>query len=106
MQLETMYGKCPKEVISIIRVSLVKNLGQNLNIERIIIGERGVGLYFYGNEILTNEYAMCAISEFSKHAVLVPSTPISIIFNGKNMPQANRIKMVLEFLVKANVLSK
>jgi transcription-repair coupling factor (superfamily II helicase) len=106
MQLETMYGKCPKEVISIIRVSLIKNLGRNLNIERVIIGERGVGLYFYGNDILTNEYAMCAISEFSEHAVLVPSTPISIIFNGKKMPQASRIKMVLQFLLRANVSGK
>jgi len=38
MQLESMYGKCPKEVISIIRVSLIKNLAQSLNVERVIIG--------------------------------------------------------------------
>jgi transcription-repair coupling factor (superfamily II helicase) len=103
MQLENMYGKCPKEVISIIRVSLLKNLAQNLNVERVVIGDKGVGLYFYGNEVLTNENAMAAISEFSKHAVLIPSEPVSIIFNGNRMPQQNRIKMVLEFLCRASL---
>ncbi|HKL73995.1 MAG TPA: transcription-repair coupling factor [Clostridia bacterium] len=102
-QLEEMYGKCTSEVINIIRISLIKNLAQKLNVERVVIGDKGVGLYFYSNDILTNEDTMGAISEFSSFAVLVPSSPPAIIFNGKKLTQIKRIKMVLEFLCRTNV---
>lgn len=101
LQLEKTYGKCPKEVLNIIRVSLIKNLARKIGVQRAVVGDKGVGLYFYDNNLFSDEKIMAAVSEFSRYAVLVPSNPPSVVFNGKGMAQSGRIRMVLEFLRKS-----
>jgi transcription-repair coupling factor (superfamily II helicase) len=102
IQLVAMYGKCPQEVINIIRISLIKNLAQKINIKKVIIGKKGVGLYFYDESMFTNENLMQTVSKFSKYVILIPESSPSLVFDGKNMEQNLKIKMVMEFLCKAS----
>jgi hypothetical protein len=57
-------------------------------------------LYFYDNNLFSDEKIMAAVSEFSRYAVLVPSNPPPLYSTARD-GAVGRIRMVLEFLRKS-----
>lgn len=101
-ELTKLYSKPPKSVMNIIILGVMKNLGQNLNIRKITIGEKGAGIYFYDDSCLGNARIIDAISRMKDYAVLFPTSPPCVMFKKEGVSLSARIKLVMEFLTLAN----
>lgn len=101
-KLEETYGKLPQNVIGIIRISLIKNIANSFGVKTVTINNKGCGIEFYDNSSLQNVGLMNTLADYNNYAVLVPSDTPMVIFNAKNLSTERKIKLVLDFLTKAD----
>ena len=99
-QISGLYGQS-EELKNVIRVGIMKNFGKKMGVEKVVIGESGVAVYFADSSILQDEKLFLALEKFKKDAVLAPSTPPYVVFRFKNMEQSKRIKLVKNFIETA-----
>ncbi len=96
--LKKNYGPPPKAVRTVIRVAVIKNLALRTGINRVVIGEKGTGLYFSDNRCLTDEKMSVAMEKYSRYAVLSPTNTPVVVFDASHLDGDNRIRAVLGFL--------
>ena len=96
--LKKNYGDPPAAVRTVIRVGLMKNLAKKLRAERVVVGKKGVGIYFADAKCLTDERLFVALEKYRDYCVLTPSSTPVIVFRGKNLTDAKRVRLVLDFL--------
>ena len=96
--LKKNYGDPPAEVRSVIRAGLVKNLAKKLRAERVVIGKKGVGIYFADAKCLTEEKLFIALEKYRDYCVLTPSATPTIVFRAKGLTDEKRLRLVLDFL--------
>lgn len=99
--LKKNYGDPPPAVKTIIRAGIIKNLAKKLGAEKVVVGKKGAGIYFYDAKVLTDEKLFGAMEYYKDYAILSPSTHPVVVFNVTGLTDAKRIKLVLDFLIKA-----
>lgn len=100
-ELTESYKKLPSNVYNIIVGGIIKNLAQKLQIRKVVIGSKGVGLYFYDDDCMRNTLLFDALSKMQKDVILSPTSPPNIVFRHKGISQNARLKLVLDFLSMA-----
>lgn len=66
--------------------------------KRVVVGKKGVGIYFADAKCLTDERLFVALEKYRDYCVLTPSSTPVIVFCGKNLTDAKRVRLVLDFL--------
>ena len=96
-KIKETYGES-EELKNIIRIGILKNLAKECGIERVVIGNNGVGLYYGDSSVLNEEGLFTALEKYRQQAVLTPSNPPMVVFGLNNYSQRKRIKVVKDFL--------
>ena len=105
-ELKRDYKEPPQSVYNIIATGIIKNLAQSLQIRKVTLGKIGGALYFYDDSCLQNRELFDALSSMKDRVALLPLSPPQIIFRNKYLDQTARLKMTLEFLLKASKAEK
>lgn len=105
-ELKRDYKEPPQSVYNIIATGIIKNLAQSLQIRKVTVGKKGGALYFYDDSCLQNRELFDALSSMKDRVALLPLSPPQIIFRNKDLDQTARLKMTLEFLLKASKAEK
>lgn len=100
--LKKNYGNPPESVKTIIRVGIIKNLAQKLNIAKINVSKKGTGIYFYDSGCLQNSRLFEAMDKYKEYVVLSPANPPVIVFDAARIPNRLLLRTVMDFLITAN----
>lgn len=96
--LKKNYGPPPRAVRNVIRVAVIRNIAKKLGVIKVVVGQKGTGLYFNDNRCLADEKMSVALEKYSRYAVLSPTNTPVVVFDAARLDAENRIKAVLGFL--------
>ena len=85
---------------NIIRMGILKNLAKKCGVKKVVADGTGTGLFFFDSGVLAHAGLFGALEEYKNEAVLCPTNPPSVIFNGKNKQTSAKLKMLKDFLEK------
>ena len=93
-----IYGKVPKEVENLSKISLLKYYSQNLGVKRVSINDTRSELEFYSKEDCFNEKIDDAINKTRKKFVRVTNDKFIIKFDLENYSIEQKIDFVIDLL--------
>ena len=105
-EVRDVYGPLPQAAENLVKVGLIKNLARKLDIKKVTVAERGYGIVFYEDASLKNAGLLAALDKFRSDAVLIPSSPVQVIFSPKIHGASARLDFVTEFLAAAEEAGK
>ncbi len=98
-RLKELYGKLPDNTESILKVSIVKNMGNKAGAKTIRIGPV-CDIQFFDSSCLTDEHLFEAMEFYKGRAVLTPSDTPTVTFATPNLTMPMKINLILQFLGK------
>lgn len=96
-ELNEIYGPVEQPLLTLINISMLKNLAKSFDVSRVIINRKGVAVNFYDAEIFKNESLMKAVAAHAEDAVLTNNIPPSLIFNADKLTAEQKIDKLINF---------
>lgn len=97
-ELNDIYGNVPEGTLSLIDISLIKKLAENIGAASVVIKKSGAGICFNDNTVISNKKVMAALSLHPDECILGFTDKPVITFKTADMTMRRVAQSMLRFL--------